>query len=100
MADIIKNQEETEDEELIVLADEEGQEVEFHHIATLDYKDEWYIYLQPVELGDMDEDEMLIFKIEADEDGNDTFVPVEDEQLLQTLYDEYLKECELEDSAE
>lgn len=90
-----------EQDEIIVLQDEDGKEVEFNHIATLDYNDEWYIYLQPVELeDDMEDDEMFIFKIEEDKDGNDLFTPVEDEDLLQKLYDEYLKECDLEDAKE
>ncbi len=94
------NNEELQDDEIIVMVDEEGKEVEFTHIATLDYNDEWYIYVQPVELGDMDEDEMFIFKIEEDENGNDLFTPVEDEDLLEKLYQEYLKECDIQDAKE
>ena len=99
MADNLNN-EEMLDDEIIVMVDEEGKEVEFTHIATLDYNDEWYIYVQPVELGDMDEDEMFIFKIEEDENGNDLFTPVEDENLLEKLYQEYLKECDIQDAKE
>lgn len=99
MADNVNN-EEMQDDEIIVMVDEDGKEVEFTHIATLDYDNEWYIYVQPVELGDMDEDEMFIFKIEEDENGNDLFTPVEDEDLLDKLYQEYLKECDLEDAKE
>ncbi len=99
MADNVNN-EELLDDEIIVMVDEEGKEVEFTHIATLDYNDEWYIYVQPVELGDMDEDEMFIFKIEEDENGNDLFTPVEDEDLLEKLYQEYLKECDIQDAKE
>lgn len=99
MADNVNN-EEFQDDEIIVMVDEEGKEVEFTHIATLDYNDEWYIYVQPVELGDMDEDEMFIFKIEEDENGNDLFTPVEDEDLLEKLYQEYLKECDIQDAKE
>lgn len=99
MADNLNN-EEMLDDEIIVMVDEEGKEVEFTHIATLDYNDEWYIYVQPVELGDMDEDEMFIFKIEEDENGNDLFTPVEDEDLLEKLYQEYLKECDIQDAKE
>ncbi len=99
MADNVNN-EELQDDEIIVMVDEEGKEVEFTHIATLDYNDEWYIYVQPVELGDMDEDEMFIFKIEEDENGNDLFTPVEDEDLLEKLYQEYLKECDIQDAKE
>lgn len=99
MADNLNN-EEMLDDEIIVMVDEDGKEVEFTHIATLDYNDEWYIYVQPVELGDMDEDEMFIFKIEEDENGNDLFTPVEDEDLLDKLYQEYLKECDIQDAKE
>ena len=99
MADNVNN-EELQDDEIIVMVDEEGKEVEFTHIATLDYNDGWYIYVQPVELGDMDEDEMFIFKIEEDENGNDLFTPVEDEDLLEKLYQEYLKECDIQDAKE
>lgn len=97
MAEDIKD-EEMQDDEIIVMVDEDGKKVEFNHIATLDYNNEWYIYVQPVELGDMDDDEMFIFKIEEDENGNDLFTPVEDEDLLDALYQEYLKECDLQDA--
>lgn len=82
------------DEEVIVLENEDGEEVKFNHIATIDYKDEWYIFLQPVELGDLEDDEVLIFKIEEDENGNDLYIPLEDEELIQAVYAEYVKEWE------
>ena len=83
-----------EEDEIITLVGDNGEEVQFNHIATLDYKDDWYIFLQPVELGDLEEDEMLIFKIESDEEGNDLFVPLEDEELINAVYAEYEKEFE------
>ncbi|MCI8421781.1 MAG: DUF1292 domain-containing protein [Clostridia bacterium] len=88
-----------EDEEIIVLADEEGKEVEFKHIATLDYEEEWYIYLEPLEgvEEDAEEAEMVIFHIQSDADGNDVFVPVEDEELLDKLYNEFLKELDAQE---
>ncbi len=94
-----ENAELQEDEEIIVLADEEG---EFRHIATLDYEEEWYMYLEPLEPtegaeektddGEEEETEMVIFHIQSDADGNDVFVPIEDENLLDKLYNEFLKE--------
>ena len=41
MADEKMNEGFEEEEETLVLVDEDGKEVEFEHIATLDYKDEW-----------------------------------------------------------
>ena len=88
------------DEDLIVLQDEDGKEIEFVQIATLDYENEWYAFLQPTELGEMKDDEMLLFKIESDENGDDYFVPVEDKDVTEALYNEYLKEYALENPDE
>jgi uncharacterized protein YrzB (UPF0473 family) len=84
------------DEDLIVLKDEDGKEIEFVQIATIDYEGEWYAFLQPTELGDLEDDEMILFKIETDEEGEDFFVPVEDEDLTNKVYEEYVKEYEAE----
>ena len=100
MADERENESMLADEDIIVLQDEDGKEIEFVQIATLDYNDEWYAFLQPTELGDMEEDEMLLFKIEADENGDDFFVPVEDKDITEALYNEYLKEYALENEEE
>lgn len=93
---------ELDEEEVIVLEDGDGNEVKFNHIATLDYKDDWYILLQPVELGDLEEDEMIIFRIESDENGDDVYVPLEDEEEMNAVYEEYVKlaeedECDCEE---
>ena len=95
------NEELEEDgEEIIILADEEGKEVEFRHIATLDFEEEWYLYLHPLSVDGVDEDDMVIFHIESDADGNDVFMPVEDEELLDKLYNEYVKELVAQDDEE
>ena len=102
----VNNTEVQEDEEIIVLADEEGKEVEFKHIATLDYEEEWYMYLEPLEELDgeekkseeeAEEAELVIFHIQTDADGNDVFVPVEDEDLWDKLYNELLKELDAQE---
>ena len=82
------------DEDLVVLKDEDGKEIEFIQIATIDYDDEWYAFLQPTELGDLEDDEMIIFKMEEDENGETIFIPIEDEDLMNKVYDEYVKEYE------
>ena len=86
-----------QEDEIIVLQNDEGEEVEFRQIATFDYNNDWYIFLQPVELGDLEEDQVLVFRIDADEEGNDIFEPIEDETLLDALEQEYLKLVDEED---
>ena len=96
MADEKKDEEfDGEEDDIIVLVDEEGKETQFEHIATLDYDNEWYILLQPVVLDeDMDEDEVIVFKIGTDSEGNDLFVPVDDEKVLDGVYQVYMEEME------
>ena len=98
------NTELQEDEEIIVLMDDEGKEVEFRHLATLDYEEEWYMYLQPIEENEENvnaegeiEQEIAIMHIESDADGNDVFVPVDDDELWDKLYDEFIKELEAQE---
>lgn len=86
-----------EDNEIITLQDGEGNDVDFYHVATLDYKNEWYIFLQPVEPNEeIGEDEVLIYKLGTDEDGEDTFIPLESEEELNAVFNEYLKEADCE----
>ena len=84
-----------EDEDIITLTGEDGVEEDFFHIATIDYEDKWYIFLHPVEeRDDIAEDEALIFEIKEDEEGNDLFDLVLDDDLIDKVYAEYLKELD------
>ncbi|MEG1646977.1 MAG: hypothetical protein RR374_06390, partial [Clostridia bacterium] len=55
---------------------------------------------------DMDEDELIIFRLDSDAEGNDTFMPLKSEEEIKAVYDEFLKveaeacdddECDCED---
>ena len=48
MADV-KDEMMEEECDIITLVDMDGNDVDFYHVATIDYKDKWYIFLQPVE---------------------------------------------------
>lgn len=96
--EIVNEEEEMLDDEIIELIDESGKSVQFYHIATIDYKEDWYVFFTPVEeVEGVSEDEVVIFKLGTDEEGNDVFLPIEDEKLLQEVYDEYVKMMEEED---
>ena len=85
-----------EDDDIIVLHNEAtDKDEEFYHLATLDVDDKWYIVMKPVEkLDDIADDEVLIYEIVEDEDGNDTFAPIEDENQLEKVFNEFLAELE------
>ena len=81
------------DDDIITLYDDNNKPVEFYQVACVEYEDEFYALLQPVEpMEGLGEDEALIFKlVEQEDDDSDLFVPVEDEELLNAVFDEYLR---------
>jgi uncharacterized protein YrzB (UPF0473 family) len=87
-----------ENEDLVELVDDDGNTVKFNHVATIDYENNWYVFFSPVEkVEGIDTDEVVIFRLDADEEGKDIFSPIEDEELLQKVYDEYVKVMEEDD---
>ena len=106
MSENINEMEEMEEDGIITLVDESGKEIEFTHIATVEYKDEWYIVLEPNEkVEGMEDGDVVIYKLGIDDEDEDTFIPVEDEDTLQAVFDEFMKlveeaECDCDDDCD
>ena len=80
-----------DEDEVITLFDDEGKPVNFYEVACIEYKNEFYALMQPVEpLEGMDADEALIFKVKEEDEENDVFEPVTDESILEAVFNEYL----------
>ena len=81
-----------EDEELdniIVLNDEDGNEVQFEFLDLVELDDEEYVVLLPVtEEGEEDEGEVVILKVEDNDDDSEeeSYVGVEDEEILNKVF--------------
>ncbi len=77
---------ETVDEDVIMLEDEDGNEIPFYHIATLEHDGKEYACLQQAD--DEDEPIIEIFELEeVEEDGEPyyNFLPIDDD-MYQTLF--------------
>ncbi len=72
-----------EEAKIIVLTDEQGNDVEFEYLDTVEYQGEEYIVL--IENTE-DADEAVILKIESLDDENETYVSIDDEDLLNTVF--------------
>jgi len=81
-----------EEDDIVILHNEAtDRDEEFYHLATLDVDKRWFIVLEPAEeLDDIQEGEVLIYEIVEGKD-QDEMVPVEDEKLLQKVFDEFIK---------
>ncbi|TQQ84604.1 DUF1292 domain-containing protein [Peptacetobacter hominis] len=72
----------TVDENIVKLIDENGNEIEFEIILTLEAEGKEYAILMPVE--DNDEEEAYIYRIEEDAQG-EMLVPLEDDDEYETV---------------
>ena len=87
--------------DFITLTDEEGNEVEPEHLDTLEYEGETYMaFVQandtPEEVLDEDSAELIILKVEP-EDGEDMLVTIDDDDLLDTIFNLFVERLEAED---
>ena len=92
MADNENILEEMENEgALITLTDDEGNEVEFEFLDVIEYDGDEYIVL--IE-NDEDADEVVILKINALDEETEEYVSLDDEEILQTVFDMFKKKYE------
>ncbi len=72
-----------EEANIIVLTDDEGNDVEFEFLDTVEYEGSEYIVLmENVE----DTEEVIILKIESLDDENENYVGVDDEETLNAVF--------------
>lgn len=93
MSDMNKEPEELEDNEnYITLTDDDGQDISFEVLDTIEYKDRLFAVLLPFEDED---DEVVILEIIPGEDPEmDDFVTVDDEDLLNEVFEEFQKRAD------
>ncbi|MBQ3016012.1 MAG: DUF1292 domain-containing protein [Clostridia bacterium] len=78
-------------EDPITLYDEENREIEFDQVAVIPLNEKIYVILKPItEIEGVADDEALVFVIEEIED-EETLVLVDDEQIIDLVFDEYYK---------
>ena len=73
-------------ENILVLNDADGNEVEFEYLASVDYEGNEYIVLMPLE---GDDTEVVILRVEAvpGNDEEEAYVGVTDEPTLEAVFD-------------
>ncbi len=86
-----------ERDDIVVLIGEDGEEVEFEHIDTIEMNGNEYVVLLPVEDQENEEaDEVVILKVDHGDDGEDSFVTVDDEDELNSVFEEFKTRMEEE----
>ena len=74
---------------IIILNDENGNEVKFEFLDLIDFENEQYVVLLPIqEEGEEDDREVVILKLEDTDEESDeeSYVSVEDEDTLMQVF--------------
>ena len=87
-----------DDDNIVELVDEEGNKERFEHLATIEYKGEWYACFTPEAAAEEDDgedegDEVVIFHI-VGEDDDEHLETIEDEALLDEVFAEFCNQFE------
>lgn len=88
--------------DFITLTDEDGNEIELEHLDTVEYNNQTYMAFLPAEMSLDDAYELIIMKVELEDDGEEMLVTLDNEdeeaELFQ-IFSERLEET-FEDEAE
>ena len=72
-----------EEQELLTLTDENGNESTFEYLDVIEYQGKEYLILLPTD----ESGEIVILEIEPVDEENENYISVEDEDLLNAVYD-------------
>lgn len=88
----MSEEEELDENDIIELIDDNGNIINFKLLDVTEYKGEKYTLLLAAEPNDeIGEDEVVIFRLNEQEE---TLEPIEDEQLLEEVFEFYQQETE------
>ncbi|MGI5849792.1 MAG: DUF1292 domain-containing protein [Christensenellales bacterium] len=80
------------EDNVVILKDEDGRDVKFFHLMTFDFEDSFYVALTPeVEVDGIKNGEVLLLEIMEDEDGSDCYIPIQDDDQLDRVWEEFEK---------
>ena len=84
----MNDMENMENDNIIVLTDEDGIDVEFEFCASVEYEGNEYVVLLPTE---DDDGEVVILQVVEDENASEddevTYIGVDDDVVLQAVFD-------------
>ena len=87
----------------VELISEDGKKMKFYFVGTSEYKGKMYSAFEPAEeIEGVEEDDLFIFELSGDDEETAELLPVEDEGLLDEVFEEFcrvLEEDELADEA-
>ena len=73
-----------EETSILTLTDENGQDIDFEYLDCLEYQGKEYLILMPAE---EESAEIVILEIQPVDEENENYLAVEDEEVLDAVYE-------------
>lgn len=83
--------------DFVTLIDEDGNEVEFEHIDTVEYEGVTYLAFIPAELSVEEDAEVVIMQVVTDENGEELLEGVEDDDIADAVFNIVMERAEADD---
>lgn len=77
----------------ILLVDNDGNEIEFEYIDSVEYSGNEYVVLVQLD-DDSDDTEAVILRVEKGEEDKESYVGIDDENELNAVFELFLKRQE------
>ena len=83
--------------DFVTLIDEDGNEVEFEHIDTVEYEGVTYLAFIPAKISVEEDAEVVIMQVVTDENGEELLEGVEDDDIADAVFNIVMERAEAED---
>jgi hypothetical protein len=88
-------EDEAELDDVLEMEDEDGNVIRFLLNATIPYHgDEYVLLISEDSCGDIEQDESFIMRKTTDANGNPCYQSLDDEKLIERIYEAYLEQSE------
>ena len=89
------------EEDIVELTTEDGKKLKFYFVGTIEYKGKNYSAFEPAEQIDgIEDDDLIIFELSGDDEETADLLPVEDDKLLDEVFEEFCRLLEEDELAE
>ncbi len=89
------------EDEIVELTTDDGKKLKFYFVGTIEYKGKNYSAFEPAEqIEGIEDDDLVIFELNGDDEETCDLLPVEDEKLLDEVFEEFCRVLEEDELAE
>ncbi|MBQ9485555.1 MAG: DUF1292 domain-containing protein [Clostridia bacterium] len=90
-----------DDEDIVELTTDDGKKLKFYFVGTIEYKGKNYSAFEPAEeIEGVEEDDLIIFELSGDDEETADLLPIEDDALLDEVFQEFCRVLEEDEAAE